>query len=414
MRILTAALIVAVVVALEGWAGRGPAPASTRPTLLPDVGGPPRVVALNVNSARRAALRNAPLVSNLVNGLPAATRFVVLTNDRSAFTIARNDRPGRVRFLDLPVQSPFTIWTQDPFLVLADGTNETTLLTSRTFERADDRLMADAIAREGGASYRVRASGLSFEGGNIVSDTEHVFIGANTILHNAIALDVPEAEVVLRFEEELGRPILVIGPAMQPVGHIDMMLTPLGNGRIAVADAAAGARLAERALAEAPASVEAFERGVEESFFGDPSIREVRGVGGPIGVPRVRGRTGEMMAWSWKIAAQLDGVARALAARGYRVERIPLLFGGPDVNPDGDDERAMKATYPMLTYNNVLVEDGAGGKVVYLPRYGWRAIDDAADEAWQALGYRTRPIDGLTVSAMYGGALRCAVKVLAR
>jgi hypothetical protein len=41
-------------------------------------------------------------------------------------------------------------------------------------------------------------------------------------------------------------------------------------------------------------------------------------------------------------------------------------------------------------------------------------MDRAAEQAWQALGFATRPIDGLTISAMYGGALRCAVKVLSR
>ena len=44
----------------------------------------------------------------------------------------------------------------------------------------------------------------------------------------------------------------------------------------------------------------------------------------------------------------------------------------------------------------------------------WPAMDDAAREAWTALGFAVKPIDGLTISAMYGGALRCAVKVLAR
>jgi hypothetical protein len=406
---------VLVAVVLEAWAGRGSAPASARPTLLPDVGARPRVVAVNVNSARRATLRNASLVSNLVNGLPASTRFVVLTNDRSAFTLARNDRPDRVRFIELPFENPFTIWTQDPFLVLRDETGNTTLLTSRAFERADDRLMADAIVRQGGISSGIRASGLSFEGGNVVSDTEHVFIGANTIRRNAIELNVSEAEVVFRFEEELGRSILVIGPVPQPVGHIDMMLTPLGNGRIALADPAAGARLAQRALDQAPSSVEAFERDIEEHFFGDPSIREVKGVEGPISAPHVRGRTSEMIAGSWKVAAVLEGVARSLAERGYRVERIPLLFGGPDAGPpEADDERVLQAVYPMLTYNNVLIEDGPEGRVVYMPRYGWPAMDRAAEQAWQALGFATRPIDGLTISAMYGGALRCAVKVLAR
>ena len=42
------------------------------------------------------------------------------------------------------------------------------------------------------------------------------------------------------------------------------------------------------------------------------------------------------------------------------------------------------------------------------------AMDDAARQAWERLGFKTRQIEGLTISAMYGGALRCAVKVLVR
>ena len=61
-----------------------------------------------------------------------------------------------------------------------------------------------------------------------------------------------------------------------------------------------------------------------------------------------------------------------------------------------------------------VLEADEDGQRVYLPRYGWPAMDDAAQDAWAALGFATRPIDGLTISAMYGGALRCAVKVLAR
>jgi hypothetical protein len=386
-------------------------PAAARRVLLPDVGPPPRVAAISVNSARRATLRNADLVTNIVNGLPAS-RFLVLTNDRSAFTVARDDRPGRVRFLDLPFESPITIWTQDPFLVLAGPDDEITLLTSKAFERADDRLMADVIAREGG--YRVQASRLFFEGGNIVSDDEHILIGANTIRRNAVELDVPDAEVVLRFEEELGRPVLVVGPFPQPIAHIDMAITPLGGRRIAVADSAAGAAIAERALKENPASVAAFEKWCEEHFFGDPAIRELTGADGPLTAPRVTGRTAEMIAKSREVAPLLDGVAASLERHGYRVERVPLLFGGPEAEPGAGDTERMRAAYPMLTYNNVIVENDQAGHRVYLPRYGWPAMDDAAREAWASLGFAARPIDGLTISAMYGGALRCAVKVLAR
>lgn len=380
--------------------------------LLPDVGPPPRVAAISVNSARRATLRNAGLVTNIVNGLPASTRFLVLTNDRSAFTVARDDRPGRARFLELPFESPITIWTQDPFLVLRGPGDEITLLTSKAFDRADDRLMADVIASDGG--YRVRPSGLFFEGGNIVSDEEHILIGANTIRRNAVELDVSDAEVVLRFEEELGRRVLVVGPFPQPIAHIDMAITPLGGGRIAVADAAAGAAIAERALQDDPASVAAFERWCEEHFFGDPAIRELTGKDGALTPPQVTGRTMDMIAKSREAAPLLDGVAASLERLGYRVARVPLLFGGPEAEPEAGGTERMRAAYPMLTYNNVIVETGESGSRVYLPRYGWPAIDNAARDAWAALGFTVQPIDGLTISAMYGGALRCAVKVLAR
>ena len=384
-----------------------------RPTLLPDVGARPSLVAVSANSARRAALRNADLVTNLVNGFPSSTRFFILTNDRAAFPVTRTDQPNRIRFLDLPFENLITIWPQDPFLVLTEPGGAVTLLTSKEFERADDAMMANIIAWDG--AYGVQPSDLFFEGGNIVSDRERVFIGANTIRQNATELRLEEPEVVRRFEEELGRPVLVVGAVPQAVSHIDVALTPLGAGRLALADAAAGARIAERALKEDPGSVAAFEAWTEDHFFGDPSIREIPGVKGPLTAPDVRGRTREMIDWSRKLAPLFDHLAKSLEQHGYRVERIPWLFGGPDIDTTAAySEWSLRPGYPMLTYNNVLIEEDADGKRVYLPRYGWPAMDDAASQAWEALGFSTRPIEGLTISAMYGGALRCAVKVLAR
>ena len=407
MRLLVLSLVIVAAVACV----RPEEP--VRPALLPDVGAAPSLVAVNVNSARRATLRNADLVTNLVNGLPSSTRFLVLTNDRSAFTVARNDRPERIQFLEVPIERSTTIWTQDPFLVLSDG-RDVTLLASRDFERADDRIMADVIAQAAG--YRVTRSGLFFEGGNIVSDAEHVFIGANTIRRNAIELKLPEEEVVLRFQEELGRRVLVVGPVPQPIAHIDMMLTPLGDGVLALADVTAGALLAERALDGAPESVAAFESWTEAHFFGHPRIRQVSGRDGAITAPHLRGRTREMIERSYALAPVLDEVARSLEGHGYRVVRIPMLMGGPetDASPSDEGEYSMNASYPMLTYNNVLLEAGANGKRVYVPRYGFAALDDAAHRKWEAVGFAPRPVDGLTISSMYGGALRCAVKVLRR
>jgi len=408
---LAVAVVVAGLVPVGG--GAVPPPLASRASLLPDVGGSPRVVAVVANSARRAMLRNADLVSNLVNGLPESTRVLVLTNDRKAFTVAGRREPGRVRFLELPFTSPLTIWPQDPFLVLTDG-QDTVLLTSRSFERADDRLMAPAIAAARG--YRLVESELSFEGGNIVSDERRVMIGADTIRRNAIELDVNEVEVVLRFETELGRPVTVVGPVPQPVAHLDMMLTPLGDGRIAVADAGAGAELAERALSDRPDEVHAFETWCEEHFFGRPAIRELDGPGGPVRAPGLLGVTADMVASSRRIAPVLDRVAGSLADAGLRVERVPWLDGGPrrrGPNEDGETPD-LRAAYPMLTYNNVVLVDDGDRRAVYMPRYGFDALDRVAADTWASLGFVVHPIDGLAISAMYGGALRCSVKVLER
>ena len=381
--------------------------------LLADTGGRVTQVVISVNSARRAALRNAELVTNIVNGLPASAKVYIIVNDRSAFTVASNPWPGRVHFIELPFSNTITIWTQDPFLVLREptGEQEVTLLTSKAFERAGDDLMAEKIADVAG--YALKKSELYFEGGNIVSDEKFIFIGANTIRHNALELEQREIDIVLKFEEELGRQVLVIGPFPQPVAHIDMMLTPLGSGRVALADARAGIRIAEQALETDPESVAAFEQLCEENFFGHPAIKSILGSEGrKISAPQVRGKTREMIELSRLVAPVLDGIAASLKEYGYKVERIPFLFGGPESLGKKNEASRMQATYPMLTYNNVLLEVDAGRRRVYLPRYGWPAMDEAAVNAWQALGFEPRTIDGLTISAMYGGALRCSVKVL--
>jgi len=383
--------------------------------LLPDTGGRVTVAVISVNSARRAALRNASLVTNIVAGLPPSTNFFILANDPSAFSVAGTSWPERIQLVELPFSNPITIWTQDPFLVLKGGAggSDTTLLNSKEFERAGDRLMAEKIAEIAG--YELEQSSLYFEGGNIVSDDEFILIGANTIRHNAMKLELSEIEVVLEFQEELGRRVLVIGPVPQPVAHIDMILTPLGNRRVLLADASAGIRIAEHALETDPDSITGFEKYCEEHFFGHPAIREIHAKdGGTTSAPQVQGKTRKAIELSRLVAPTLDGIATALERYGYQVDRVPFLFGGPRSKDNEDEQAPLKADYPMLTYNNVLIEDDIEGKIVYLPRYGWPAMDDAASEIWEELGFSPRPIEGLTISAMYGGALRCSVKVVGR
>jgi hypothetical protein len=404
-------VLVAAGASLLLWPRRAEPPPATFAggRLLPDSGGPITLAVCSAVSARRSALRNAATVSNIANALPARVRVLLLANDRAAFTIANDPRPGRVSFLELPGETAITIWPQDPFLVLEREGGEPCILASREFPRAGDRAMAKAVADALGWAHG--ASSLDFEGGNIVADERHAFVGADTIRVNAIRLGESDEDVVRRFERELGRPVLVVGPLPQPVGHIDMILTPLGAGRLALADPGRGAGIAERELADAPARVEAFERGCEESFFGAPGLRVLRDAAGKeLRAPALVGATAGAAAHGRELAPVFDRLARELEGRGYALVRIPFLAARREEPRDADAEEGRGPGYPMLTYNNALLEEGR----VYLARYGWEAMDEAARRAYEEAGLETNAVDGLATSAMYGGSLRCNVKVLAR
>ena len=389
--------------------------------ILADSGGVITKVACTVNSARRSPLRNAQLVSDIINALPSRVEVVLMVNDRAAFEVASNPWPERVSFLELPMESTLTIWPQDPFVVLKGQTGETTLLTSDRFERADDRLAGPALANH--FDLQADQSGLHFEGGNIVADGSHVFVGANTIRYNALLQGKADQEIARQLEREFGRPLMVVGPLPQPVAHIDMMLTPLGDKVLALADPAWGARLAAQELAETPARVEDFETLCMTEFFGHPTIRELHDLeGNVIRPPEVIGRTVAAIEDSKAIAPALDRLAQEFEKQGYTVHRMPFLFTAPlegtgeDDTPDGESDRPAqyKPEYPCLTYNNVLLEEEGGKKTVFLPQYGWEKFDTAGRKTWAKMGYHVQPVPGFVVSSMYGGSLRCCVKVVAR
>jgi hypothetical protein len=394
--------------------------------LLADNGREPiSLVVCSVNSARRSALRNARLVSSIVNALPPRVSVILAVNDPEAFTVARNPWPARVQFLKLTDETSITIWPQDPFVVLRDQDGEYRQLISRDFQRVKDRQMALQLGRFLG--WRSRVSTLSFEGGNIVSDDSWAFVGANTIRQNALELDKTEAWVLKQFETELGKRVLAIGPVPQPIGHIDMMLTPLGEKNILLADPAWGARLAEQELNESPGSVEAFEKSCEQMFLGAPGIVSLRySTGRVLKAPDVIGETRSAIEHSRDIAPHLDRLAGYLAARGYKVHRVPYLSvrlpDMPTTRPNArtetktatEDRNQASLGYPELTYNNVLLETVGGRRTVYLPQYGWETMDLAGREVWLKLVDDVTPVSGFAVCATYGGSLRCCTKVLTR
>ena len=378
--------------------------------VLTDTGGAIERVVTVVNSPRRSGLRNQVLIQNIVQGLGPRARVLVLAPPE--MILDPNPAPDRMWFAEIPDGLDFSIWPQDPFVVLLGPGGDGSLLASRSYGRSEDREMARIVAATLG--WKVEESSLFFAGGNLLSDERHLFVGASLIHKNAEDLELSEGDVVARFEGELGRPAIVLGSPPQPTAHMDMVFTPLGANRVALADSHLGAELAELELAQRPEAVRAFEEHAESYFFGHPDVQSVTlPTGRAVQAPPVVDRTAEAIADSRLGAEALDVIAADLQRRGYSVLRVPFLTTRENRHPR-QRSSGFPAGYPVLTYNNVLVEREGNQERVYLPEYGFPGLDMAARRIWESAGFEVRLIRGLTTSAMYQGSLRCTVKVLTR
>ncbi len=257
-----------------------------------------------------------------------------------------------------------------------------------------------------------------FEGGNLVCDEEFVYLGEDTLVLNAVRSGQNIARTVRQFEREFGYRIWVVGPSPQPIGHLDMMLAPLGRGRIVLADPNWGAGLAQKALDERTEEVLAFERQCREMFFGDrhsPFVYNHQGR--KLLAPDTEGLTQDAVKHCREIGKTLDRIGQEFAQRGYDVIRVPYLSvsrANASKDPSDPNEVPACARYPEISYTNVLQESSGERRRVYLPMYGWAVFDRAATEVWQKAGFEVIPVNGFAISAMYGGSLRCCTKVLER
>jgi len=372
----------------------------TAAAVLSDTGGPVRLAVTVVTSPARTGLRDQALIETLTRRLGPRTHLLILADPE--MILEPNPWPQRMTFVRIPQGLRFSMWPQDPFVVVEEPGSGSRLLVARDYGREMDHEMAPLLARHLG--WPIEESTLFFAGGNVLSDAGHAFLGESLVQKNAEELEQSREEIVRRFEQELGKPVIRIA---QAVAHIDMVVTPLGDGRIAVADATAGAELAERLLATEPETVRAFEEHARAGFFGDPAVTSVINRRGQlVTAPAIVGETRRAIADSRETARTLDEIAGDLRGRGYETPRIPFL-GTHHRPPD-------KTSYPMLSYNNVLLERVEGRDRVYVAQYGLDALDERARRSWEAAGFEVHQITGVTTSAMYRGSVRCTVKVLER
>jgi hypothetical protein len=348
------------------------------------------------------------LLRDLLARLDPATSFLVVVEPGADFDalngLAARLHPSadrRVRFVPLRCISVFA---QDNARGARDGEGRPVLLVPRGFRdgasRAGDALEPEEAARAFGVP--VRRSRVYWEGGNVVHDERHCFVGVDTIAENVARLGLSRAEVVALLEAEFGLPVSPLGrieaarfdpdddeggKSGQASFHIDLDVALLGRfgsvrrPRALVADVARGLDFARDVLAA---------RRVTSGHF--LPARDVR-----------RHLRAEYEASAASRLPLLLEYAAALQDHGYRVFGVPDLRVEPRMNVFG-------RVNLDFGYCNVLPGLHRGTPAVYHFVSGVRRLDADAAAGIRAAGVCPVPVSNADVASalrLLQGALHC-------
>ena len=389
---------------------------------------------------------------SLLAALRPGTRFIAVhsASERDVvegwFTAAGH-RPESVELVPLPDYVLFTDWAEDAYVSVKDGTDGAGyLMEPWTFGRAGDALIADAVEEH--TDLRASGSPLVFQGGNCLVGTDFWLLGRDYLADTVALLTGASAPVVIpprtdatAFAEEVfsryvdaGRRLIPIGTrkpiplrdyvgtrddgdyyldlptggagTFQPIFHIDMFLTLVGvdpDGAFSV-------------------------------LVGSPKAAdEILGTSSPFALAEV-----------------YDGIAADLRARGFAVERNPLVhrptlgrtfsFGElqelstslegavlvPAVQELADAGAGETTTVRVrdwhhITWNNCLVENSeAVGKHVYLPTFGHgdaghlAVLDHEMKGLWERRGFTVHLLGDFNPFAERQGVVHCIKKYVDR
>jgi len=312
----------------------------------------------------------APVYRDLFEGLGEGVRVRVLCESAMSaqrFAETWTDLGTRdQRDVDVVnVGMPLSIWARDRCIARTRGDavqRSASFVPSANpyyeFEKHND-LRTQRMLCRGLLGPSVLRSWLQLEGGNVIANGKRVFIGANVAEENDCEL--PDPQLRRELGRICGREFHLVGEKIDylPWDHVDMYITPIGEDTILVASAKAGQTFV-------PHGCELEEEEADRLA---------------------------------NVQRSLDRVADEMRDLGYRVLRLPAVFGA-----SGDW---------IMTYNNVVMDERNGHRVVLMPVYGVPEMDHAAAEAYSKLGFEVKTID---VSGVFefGGAVRCIVNVVER
>lgn len=344
-------------------------------------------------AARRPGYR--AVFTELFKTLPAFTRLTVLANEGAAADLAEvlaaSGTTHRTTVLTAPDELYFTVWAQDPFVVLSDGQGQPRIVQPDAFEPEGDDAVAPLLARHAGLDCS--RTNLRFHGG-------HVLVGDDFVLVSRDCSGSPTA-----YEALLGhdRHVIFVGTD-RPVPKETNRELP--TGRVEVIHRAVGRTTP---LVHLDLFISLAGRSADGRYrvlVGDPNAADAA---------LNRATTDH------NLADHFDDIAQQLRDEGFEVIRNPLPL------THGDGRRVVEGVsrdvrlWYFATSNNCLVQiDEAEGNQVWLPTYGhapWAelaATDEANRAIWAGLGFETHLVGDMHVFAQRLGALHCITKFLER
>lgn len=296
----------------------------------------------------------------------------------------------------------YSIWAQDAYVALSDDTGRSILCEGVHFPRYDDATIADDVAAQ--TNISALQSYLYFQGGNVLEVGDYVVIGKDYIQENLGRAHLEtEDKISAAFKKVFGKNIISLGRSQpidedhrkylgggyyQPIFHIDMYVTPTGK---------------------------VGQGGKPLVFVASPKLgRQAVGE---------KSKPTDYDIYFDEAADQLSSVAD--------VRRLPILPSFIRFRTTrGVDER-----YYFLSYNNAIVENYGKSSNVYIPTFSQdvddyrndanvlqyegdaakrQALDRAAKEAWEQLGFTVYQMDGLEDLAIGWGCVHCITKTLTR
>jgi len=324
----------------------------------------------------------------------AALKELVLNFDRRA--------TERVRWR---VGHTGTVFARDPALAARGAHGQPMMILPRPFgpsTRSADNLNPDKVTRL--FELDTFCSSLFWEGGNIVHDSERLFVGADSIAQNMFRLGLTQSQVRALFCAEFGSEVVVLGDPRkvqfdiatrnvtrsgQAAYHIDLDVALLGKfgrkrkPRALLADVALG-------LDYLPALLRQRRRFVGH-FLPPPQMREFIAA--------------EYEAYAHERHPQLLGYCTTLENLGYHV------IGLPDLRIDPEQNVFRMAGNLDFLYCNAVVGRNRGRPAVHYLEFGLRALDHAVASRLRRAGLEPVRVNATTATANalmdLNGGLRC-------